>query len=432
MLRPEPTQGKTDWFVDARFGMFIHWGLYSLAARHEWLKNYEELTDEQYQVYFEQFNPHSYDPRAWARAARESGMKYFVITTKHHEGFCLWDSKYTDYKSTNTPAGRDLIRPMVDAFRAEGLKVGLYYSLIDWHHPDFTIDALHSQRNHPDRHALNKKKNYQNYIDYLHNQVRELLTEFAPVDILWFDYSYPDDKHNDLGGKGAKDWDADRLMKMIRELAPDVILNNRLGLGGPHADVHTPEQFQPPTWLHIDGKPVVWEANHTFSGSWGYHRDEATWKSPEQLIQLLINTVSLGGNLLMNVGPTALGTFDARAEDALKVYADWMKLHSASIYGCTQSEFTAPQDCRLTQNGDKLYLHIFNWPFRYLYVPGLAGRIRYAQFMNDGSEVQFTPSSELKIHLGLKDSLPADSVLFELPVKKPDVVVPVIEIDLKR
>ncbi len=430
MFHPARTSGNTDWFVHDRFGMFIHWGLYSLAARHEWLKNREELTDAAYQKYFEQFDPTHFDPAAWARSAREAGMKYFVITTKHHEGFCLWDSKFTDYKSTNTPAGKDLIRPMVDAFRAEGLRVGLYYSLIDWHHPDFTIDVLHPQRNDPRALELNAQKQFPRYVEYLHNQVRELLTEFAPVDILWFDYSYPEAKEGKLGGKGRDDWQADKLLKMIRQIAPKVILNNRLDLDPEQADVHTPEQFQPPRWLHVNNKPVVWEANHTFSGSWGYHRDEATWKSPGQLIQLLINTVSLGGNLLMNVGPTALGTFDHRATDALGVYRDWMALHAPSIYGCTQSEFAAPQDCRLTQNGRKLYLHIFNWPFRYLYCPGLAGKIRYAQLMNDASEVHFTASRDLKIHLGLKESLPPDSVLFELPVKKPDVVVPVIEIDL--
>ncbi len=430
MLRPAPTPGNIDWFIEARFGLFIHWGLYSLGARHEWLKNREEMTDEDYRIYFEQFNPRDYDPAAWARAAREAGMKYFVITTKHHEGFCLWDSKYTDYKAPNTPAGRDLLRPMIEAFRAEGLKVGFYHSLIDWHHPDFTIDALHPLRNHPEAEALNRQKHWPRYVEYLHNQVRELLTGYGPVDIMWFDYSYPEDRHGKLGGKGRDDWQSEKLLAMVRELAPGVIVNNRLDLPLGQADVYTPEQFQPPTWLHIDGQPVHWESVHTFSGSWGYHRDESTWKSPEQLIQLLIDNVACGGNLMMNVGPTALGTFDSRALAALKVYGDWMKQHGSSIYGCTQSEFAAPRDCRLTQNGNKLYLHVFNWPFRYLYFSGLGQRIRYAQLMNDASEVRWTRSQDLKIHLGLKEALPPDTVIFELPVRKPDAVVPVIEIDL--
>ena len=142
-------KGDTRWFVHDRFGMFIHWGLYSLPARHEWVRHAERIPNEAYEIYFEMFNPDLFDPKAWAKAAREAGMKYFVITTKHHEGFCLWDTKYTDYKVTNTPVGRDLLREIVDAFRGEGLKVGFYYSLLDWHHPDFTIDRIHPLRDLP-------------------------------------------------------------------------------------------------------------------------------------------------------------------------------------------------------------------------------------------------------------------------------------------
>ncbi|HEY0072914.1 MAG TPA: alpha-L-fucosidase, partial [Abditibacteriaceae bacterium] len=156
MLKPAPTKGDTAWFVHDRFGMFIHWGLYALPARHEWVKNYERITDEDYQKYFHFFDPDLYDPQAWARAAREAGMKYFVITAKHHEGFCLWDSQFTDYKVTNTPYGKDLLTPLVEAMRSEGLRVGFYYSLIDWHHPDFTIDGVHPMRDHPDALKLNQ------------------------------------------------------------------------------------------------------------------------------------------------------------------------------------------------------------------------------------------------------------------------------------
>ncbi|MBI5009759.1 MAG: alpha-L-fucosidase, partial [Bacteroidia bacterium] len=151
---------RMKWWTDARFGMFIHWGLYALPARHEWVKNYERLTNEQYQKYFENFNPDLYDPKEWARQAKAAGMKYVVLTAKHHEGFCLFDSKFTDYKATNTPYGKDLIKEYVEAFRAEGLKVGFYYSLIDWHHPDYTIDRVHPQRQNTSEEyaALNKGK----------------------------------------------------------------------------------------------------------------------------------------------------------------------------------------------------------------------------------------------------------------------------------
>src|SRR2546421_5293059 len=186
----EPTAGKTDWFVHDRFGLFIHWGIYALPARHEWVKHRERITDAAYQRYFDHFDPDLYDPRAWARAAKDAGMKYFVVTTKHHDGFCLWDSALTDYKATNTPAGRDLIAPMVEAFREEGLKVGFYHSLIDWHHPEFPIDGLHPQRDDLAIREREKGRDVAKYREYLHGQTRELLTRYGKIDIIWFDFSY--------------------------------------------------------------------------------------------------------------------------------------------------------------------------------------------------------------------------------------------------
>lgn len=424
MLTPEPTRGDTSWFVQDRFGMFIHWGSYSAAARHEWMRNREETSDAEYQKYCDHFDPDLYDPKEWARRAREAGMKYAVITTKHHEGFCLWDSKLTDYKAPNTPAKRDLLRPWVDAFRAEGLKIGFYYSLIDWHHPDFPIDIHHPLRNHPDALEMNKTRDISKYAAYMRGQVRELLTGFGKIDILWFDFSYPGRDYKGMPGKGHNDWQSEKLLAMVRELQPGVIVDNRLDLPAENADIHTPEQFQPRGWVHINGKPVVWETCQTFSGSWGYYRDEYTWKSPEQLIQMLINSVACGGNLLMNVGPTARGTFDSRAIDALGVYHDWMRLNARSIYGCTQSEFSAPPDCRFTQNGKRLYLHVFNWPFRHIHIDGLAGKVEYAQLLHDASEIKVARSD-----WDVETS--ANTLTLELPVRKPDVVVPVIELFLE-
>jgi alpha-L-fucosidase len=423
MLKPAPTAGDTGWFTHDRFGLFIHWGLYALPARHEWIKHREEITDEAYQKYFDYFNPDLYDPTAWAKAARAAGMKYMVVTSKHHDGFCLWDSRLTDYKVTNTPYGKDLLGPMVEAFRAEGLKIGFYHSLIDWRHPDFPIDGIHSLRNHPDALEMNKSRDMSKYVAYLHGQTRELLTEFGPLDIIWFDFSYPGREYRGMPGKGRDDWQSEKLLKLVRELQPNIMVNNRLDLPPEMADVHTPEQYQPREWLHIDGQPVVWEACQTFSGSWGYHRDESTWKSPEQLIKMLINTVSTGGNLLMNVGPTARGVFDDRALAALDVYARWMKFYARSIYGCTQSEFTAPSGCRYTQNGDRLYLHVFDWPFKHLYLDGLKDRVKYAQLLNDASEIRFAPPRLAEAEAG-------EALVLELPVVKPDVVVPVVELFL--
>ena len=185
------TLGNTEWFEHDRFGMFIHWGLYAMPARNEWIKHIECITDEKYDKYFKYFNPDMYDPKEWARQAKAAGMKYAVLTTKHHEGFCMFDTKYTDYKCTNTPAGRDLVREYVDAFRAEGIRIGFYYSLIDWHHPEFTIDAIHPRRYDKDAEEQSKGRNMKIYAEYMRNQVTELLTNYGKIDVLWFDFSYP-------------------------------------------------------------------------------------------------------------------------------------------------------------------------------------------------------------------------------------------------
>ena len=236
MTEVYPAQGDTGWFVKDRLGMFIHWGLYSLPARHEWIRNYEQISNEDYEKYFKHFDPDLYDPELWAAAASDAGMKYSVVTTKHHEGFCMWDSALTDYKVTNTPAGRDLLTPLVEAFRARDMKVGFYHSLIDWHHPDFLIDSLHPMRNSPDREQMNLIRKQANYTKYLHGQVRELLTQFGKLDIMWFDFSYKECEQ----GKGHEDWDSENLIKMIRELQPYIILNDRLDLKDGW-DIKTPE-----------------------------------------------------------------------------------------------------------------------------------------------------------------------------------------------
>ena len=423
-------KGDWQWWVHDRLGLFIHWGLYALPARHEWVKNRERITDEAYQTYFDHFNPDLYDPKAWARAAKEAGMKYFVVTTKHHEGFCLWDSKYTDYKAINTPCGKELLRPMVEAFREEGLRVGFYHSLIDWHHPEFPVDRLHPMRDNAEFREKTKDRDIRKYAEYLHAQVRELLTKFGRIDVLFLDFSYPGED-----GKGREDWQSEKLVKMIRELQPHILINDRADLLDTDWgwDFRTPEQVVVREWPKVDGQRVLWETCQTFSGSWGYHRDEATWKSVEQLVQMLIDTVSKGGNLLLNVGPTARGEFDERAMDRLAGIGTWMRQHGRSIYGCTQApkEFKAPQDCRLTYNPDtkRLYVHLFAWPFRALHLDGLAGKVEYAQLLNDASEIRFT--EELARLEGWTEAA-RDAITLELPVQKPNVTVPVVELFLKQ
>ena len=419
-------KGDTSWFTHDRFGMFIHWGLYSMPARHEWVRHNEKIDNETYQVYFDLFNPDLFDPKQWAKAAREAGMKYFVITTKHHEGFCLWDTKYTDYKAPNTPAGRDLLREVVDAFRAEGLRVGFYYSLIDWHHPDFTIDQIHPLWDKVDHDEFNKGRDMHRYAEYMRNQVTELLTNYGKIDVLWFDFSYPS------RGKGRDDWESEKMIRLVRSLQPDIIVDNRLDLPG-SGDIVTPEQFTPDRGVtDEEGNPVVWEGCQTFSGSWGYHRDETSWKSVEMCIQMLVNHVSRNGNLLMNVGPTSRGYIDQRALDRLAGYAEWMKYNSRSIYGCgaAPEEFPAPPDCRYTWNPEtrRLYLHCFAWPFKHITLPNLADKVRYAQLLADGSEIRIRPRKEEALH----QTAGTGELILELPVQLPTgSTVPVIELFLK-
>jgi len=415
---------RLKWWTEARFGMFIHWGLYALPARHEWVKNHERLTNEQYRKYFELYDPDLYNPREWARMAKASGMKYVVLTAKHHEGFCQWDSKFTDYKVTNTPFGRDVIKEYVEAFRAEGLKVGFYYSLIDWHHPDYTVDRMHPQRpaNEADYAKLNAGKDMARYREYMKNQVRELLTNYGEISVIWFDFSFPG-----KNGKGRDDWDSVNLLKLARSLQPGIIVDDRLNLEDVEGgwDFTTPEQVKVAKWPEKNGKRIAWETCQTFSGSWGYYRDETTWKSPAQLIELLAESVSKGGNLLLNVGPTARGTFDERAQASLKAMGEWTKVNGRSIYGCTEAPagIVVPPNTVLTWNPvtNRLFVHLLAYPLDRIVLPGMAGKVKYVQFLHDASEIGMAPG---------RGEAAADLVL-SLPVLKPAVEIPVLEVFLK-
>lgn len=423
-------QERMKWWREARFGMFIHWGLYSLPARHEWVKMRERMTNEEYRKYFELFNPDLYKPVEWAKAAKMAGMKYVVITTKHHEGFCLWDSKYTDYKATNTPYGKDLIKPFVKAFRDQGIRIGFYHSLIDWHHPDFPIDRIHPMRDNEEMRKTNKSRDIRKYAQYLHNQVRELMTNYGQIDYFFPDFSYPGED-----GKGRDDWQSESLLEMVRELQPQIIINDRLDLLDHRWgwDFRTPEQFMPKEWVTMDGERVPWETCQTFSGSWGYYRDEKTWKSGRQLITMLIETVSKGGNLLLNVGPTARGTFDYRSMERLRAIGAWMDTHGRSIYGCTAApeEFKAPKNTLLTYNPEtnRMYVHVLEWPMGKLDLDGFGGKVKYAQLLNDASEIRFSGSRGA--WMSGEESPDETTLTLNLPINKPSVEVPVIELFMK-
>jgi alpha-L-fucosidase len=357
-------QNRMKWFLHDRFGMFIHWGLYAIPARGEWVRNAERITSEEYYKYFEEFNPKSFDARKWAALAKKAGMKYAVLTAKHHDGFCLFDSRYTDFKATNTPFGRDIVAEYLKAFRDEGIKVGLYYSLLDWYHPDYPhySDSVHPMRGNPE--YKDAVHNFDNYLDYMHSQVEELCTNYGKIDVLWFDYSYDD-------MRGEK-WRSTKLINMVRSHQPDVIIDNRLEVSGegfgsiatdnPTAysgDFVSPEQIIPPKGiLNERGEPLAWESCITMNNHWGYHRYDKDFKSSKVIIRKLVECVSKGGNLLLNVGPDANGVIPEESAGILCEIGSWMEKNSDSIYGCTHADLEKPEYGRITRKGNKYYFHI--------------------------------------------------------------------------
>ena len=397
MTSYEARAQRTKPFLEDRFGMFIHWGLYAIPARGEWIRNGERISNEDYQKYFDEFNPVYYNPKAWAKLAKQAGMKYAVMTTKHHDGFCLFDSQHTDYKAINTPAKRDLIREYVDAFRAEGIKIGFYYSLIDWHHPDYPAygDMTHPMRENEA--YKGRPENFANYLEYMHSQVRELCTNYGKIDIMWFDFSY-----DDMTGEK---WEATKLVNMIRQLQPGIIIDNRLGASGEGGvgleaeppvyagDFYSPEQIIPTEGVTDElGRPVPWEACMTLNDHWGYVANDKNYKTAQNVIRMLIECVSKGGNLLLNVGPNAKGEIPRESVAVLEQVGQWMHDNNASIYGCGKAEFPKPEWGRYTQRGKMLYAHIFERGTAAFRFDGLQDKVKKARLLSDGSELAlFTP-----------------------------------------
>lgn len=414
---------RTAWFADARFGLFIHYGLYSVAARHEWVRQLEHLSDQDYQPYFDHFKADRLDARKWVQTAKAAGMRYAVLTTKHHDGFCLWDTELTDFNSVRSPASRDLVREFVDACREFDIKVGLYYSIIDWHHRDFPLDGLHPDWDPAVAAELNAERNGQVYVDYLHAQVDELQRLFEP-DLLWFDFSYPGTSFV-AGGKGADFWKSAELVAAIRRRNPDVVLNDRLDLPS-SADFTTPEDMQPD-----EAPSAVWESCRTLNGSFGYAPGYGNWLDSGQVIRLLIDSVAKGGNLLLNVGPTARGEIEPRAERILAEAGRWTDLHADTIYGATASPIRPPAGCVITRNGSRTFLHVVgNWPVGHLVLTDLPGRLRFASFVHDGAEVVFFRVDDTKLRVPHEQPAgPAGATVLRLPVLRPESEVPVIELE---
>ncbi len=389
----EQREIKTQWFMNARFGMFIHFGLYAIPGRGEWIMSYEEISRKEYSKYFEEFNPSSFDAVKWAKAAKNAGMKYAVLTAKHHEGFCLFDSKFTDYKSTNTAFGRDLVKEYTEAFRAEGLKVGLYYSLLDWHHKDYPAygDKYHPERNNEE--CKDTAFDFNNYVTYMHGQVKELMSNYGKIDILWFDFSY-----DELSGEA---WRGSELIKMISSLQPDIIINGRLEGSGEHygsimtdnpsvfsGDFACPEMLIPPQGLKTpSGRKIPWEACFTLDNNWGYCPTDRNRKTSAQIIRKLVECVSKNGNMLINVSPDAKGNIPQWQLDVLSSVGDWVSQNGESIYNCCMSPFEKPEWGRYTINGNKLYAHVLESSIGAIALPGIKGRLKKARRLSDGFEM---------------------------------------------
>ncbi|TFE25164.1 alpha-L-fucosidase [Cohnella luojiensis] len=415
---------RTEWFLHDRFGMFIHWGLYAIPARGEWVRSYEYMSNEAYQPYFDEFDPVRYDPKEWARAAKQAGMKYAVLTAKHHDGFCLFDSKLTEYKATNTRAKRDLIKEYVEAFRAEGLKVGLYYSLIDWHHPDYPAVGNHPMRNNDD--YKNKEIDFDQYLDYMHGQVKELLTNYGTIDVMWFDYSF-----DDMTGEK---WRSTELVNMIRSIQPDILIDNRLGgnIKSPNPEIFagdfaSPEQIIPPQGVTDEaGNSISWEACITLNNTWGYSAMDKDYKSAQQVIRVLVECVSKNGNLLLNVGPDAKGEIPKESLAILAEVGEWMRRNADSIVGCSSSGLPKPEWGRFTRNGNKLYAHILDRGIGSVNVNGMKPKVKKARLLSDNSEISIeTPWMGFHAH--------QDDLFINLASNKlPDERDTVVELELQE
>ena len=375
-IPPTPDQvRRMKWWHDAKFGMFIHFGLYSQHARHEWAMETEAIPITEYTPLAQQFNPAPGFARKWAKLAKAAGMKYMVMTTKHHEGFCNFDTKLTDYCATKQGPKRDLVREYVEAARAEGLHVGFYYSLMDWHHPDGALCATN-------------EASRQRFVAYTHGLIRELLTNYGKIDVLWYDVSWPLD---------VKGWESEKMNKMVFELQPDIIVNNRNHLPG---DFSTPEQK-----IVAETNGRAWESCMTLNDSWGYQRADDNWKTSKTIIRNLITCVRDGGNYLLNVGPRPDGSIPEESVEVLTDVGRWMDVNGDSIY---QSELCGPRRSNyasFTRTGNTLYMHVHFWPGGDVAISGLKTRVKSARLLKTNQTVAVS-QDPYRVHL---TGLPIDA-----------------------
>jgi alpha-L-fucosidase len=398
---------KWRWFPESRFGMFIHWGAYAAYGRGEQVLFREHLDQKEYGEAACRWNPQQYDAAAWAHTAKRAGMKYAVLTTRHHDGFCLWDSKYTDYSVGKQAPKRDFVREFADAFRAAGLRVGLYYSLADWRIPAY----WEGPENDPE--------GWEGFRTYVHNQVEELLTDYGKIDIMWFDGAWP---------QNAVEWRGPELVEKMRALQPDLLINNRLGSipapAGEHVDggagPGTSElgDFGTPEHRIAADPGRLWESCQVSTWRlWGYTIGER-WRPPEQLLDMLVQAASMGGNLLLNVGPDGDGRLPAAFGTQAEAIGRWMETHGEVIYGSEGGDV-----CEMITRGyqvvkgNKLYLVIRYWDRRpELRLAGLATGVKRAKLLTTEQELEVEQNGDVLLLKGL-------------PAEQPTSLFPVIEIE---
>lgn len=372
------------WFNQARYGMFIHWGAYSVAARGEWVRNRERIPQAEYRrLYAENFRAESYDPRRWAELALDAGMRYAVLTVRHHDGFALWPTETSDFHAGNLGPRRDLVGPYVEAFRAVGLKVGFYYSPADWSHPDYP-GAYY--RDWPDDADWKNEESRLRFIAYYREQLRELLTHYGAIDYLWYDGCIP----NNLQSREANE--------EVLRLQPDILINER---NGDPYHVHISEQAIKPCQVGTD-----WEACLTLNNNWGWHAGDAHWKSASQIVEMLTETAAAAGNLLLNVGPKPDGTIPEESVRILKAAGSWLHRNGESIYGSDRSPFTWSNWGRITVKGNRIFLHIWNSTGSELCLSEIKNRVRSVRYLSHGAELPFTQDGECLLISGLQVPLP--------------------------
>ena len=369
------------WWHEARFGMFVHWGLYAQLGRHEWVMNRERIPVEEYERLADTWKPKERPMREWARLARDSGMKYLVLTTKHHEGFCLWDTAETAYNAVKRGPGRDLVREYVDACREFGLRIGFYYSLMDWHHPDGARCAR-------------DPKARRRFLDFTQGCVRELMSNYGTIDVLWYDVAWP--------LKTAERWESDRMNAMVRRLQPGILINDRSKL---------PEDFGTPEERIAPEEGRAWEACMTFNGSWGWFptAPDSDWHSGRAVIEMLQKVTAGGGNLLLNIGPAPDGSVPRQAYERLKPVGRWLDRHGEAVYGKVdrvEGRLESMHHGAWTLKGKSAYFWTGRWVGPEIAIGGLETKVRSVTLLDTGGEVSFTQTKDRLVMTGLPDRPP--------------------------